>query len=295
MPFSDYDQQSPRWRDGRRLVYHARARRTSLLVQFELLPGAWSGLREVDHAVYQEVALLSHPNVLAVLEAGRYGDGLYLVRPDFGGEFLEQALGRGPVGPERAARWVAQLARGVQHAHDHGIFPREVTPRDVQVGADGTPRLSDFANAHVRFLWPPAGPPAGPVEGPIVGTPAFLAPEAIEGKGPGYAPPGAVWGLGVLLYMLLTGQRPFQGASPIDTLMAVLHEPAPSPRGTRPDVDPALEAVCLRCLRKKPEARCATPGQVADQLERYLAGEPVETPARPPAGWLRRWLGRSRG
>jgi S1-C subfamily serine protease len=230
----------------------------------------------------EAVAALRHPNIVQIYAVGETG-GLPFCALEFieGGNLADQA-GRKPLPPTQAAQLVEQLARAVHFAHEHGIVHRDLKPANVLLDADGTPRIADFGLA--KKVDSATGPT---VPGAVLGTPAYMAPEQAGGEGKTVGPAADTYALGVILYELLTGRPPFRGATQVDTILQVISaEPRP-PRSVNPTVPRDLETVTLKCLRKEPEKRYATTAELADDLRRWRAGEPVA--ARPLGRGERLW------
>jgi serine/threonine-protein kinase len=263
----------------------------------EVLNGPWlQGQDFAGRARYlaklEAVALLSHPNIWPILEVGENDDGLYVVNPALDGGFLAERVEQGRIPPRQAAAWVEQVAGAVQHAHDHGILHRNIKPGNVALTADETPLLTGFGCSVVRFL---RIPEPHSVDG-IVGTPSFMSPEQALGKAATFDPAIDVWGLGALLFTLLTGQPPFRAASTLDTVVAVIHAETPALRDIEPAVERDLEAICLKCLQKRPQERYASAADLAEDLRRYQRSEPIGLPepaslAQRMGEWVRRWWG----
>jgi serine/threonine-protein kinase len=295
--FYDYQLQGEVWRSGSAVVSSALHLGTGRRMSVEVINGLWLQGRDfagrARHlAKLEAVALLSHPNLWPILEVGEIDGALYVVNPALDGGFLAERVQHGRVAPRQAARWVEQLAGALQHAHDHGIFHRNIKPGNVALTAAEVPMLTGFGCSLVRFLRTPDlhG------EGTIVGTPSFMSPEQALGRAARFDPAIDVWGLGALLFTLLTGQPPFRAASTLDTVLAVVNEETPALRDIEPAVERDLEAVCLKCLRKKPEERYASAEDLAEDLRRYQRGEPLSllspgSLTQRMGEWVRGWWG----
>jgi len=181
-----------------------------------------------------------------------------------------------------AAALVEKLARAMQHAHDHGIIHRDLKPANVLLTAEGEPKVADFGLAKDLESDQQLSQ-----SGAVMGTPAYMAPEQAAGRVRAIAPCTDVWALGAILYECLTGQVPFRGTTVFETLELVLtSEPVP-PRRRLPGLSRDLETICLRCLEKEPARRYQSAADLADDLGRFLRGEPVA--ARPVGMPGRTW------
>jgi hypothetical protein len=233
----------------------------------------------------EAVARLQHPNIVQLFEVGEHADGDGPPRTWFTLEFVEggslaaRVEGR-PQPPEQAAAWVETLARAVHHAHEHGIVHRDLKPHNVLLTRAGQLKVCDFGVA--RRL---DATEVRTQTGMLIGTVEYMAPEQAVGAAVG--PAADVHALGAILYALLTGKPPFQGTGVYDTLAQVRdQEPAP-PSRLQPTVPRDLETVCLKCLEKEPHRRYGSAEELADDLHRFLAGEPVR--ARPVGAVGRAW------
>ena len=250
-------------------------------------------LREAEAA-----ARLSHANLISVFDAGEEGPICYIASEYCPGPTLAQWLKQhdAPAPPHWAATCVQQLADGVQHAHGRGVLHRDIKPSNVLLAplpgqssrsssepVDAyCPKLADFGMAklleHVNDQTR---------SGALIGTPAYMAPEQATGQMRDVDARADVYALGVVLYELLTARRPFEGASDVEIIAHVISdEPRPLSR-IRPDIPRDLAAICIKCLEKEPARRYATAQQLADDLGRFLRGEPTE--ARPPRPVERVW------
>ncbi|MEZ6185813.1 MAG: tetratricopeptide repeat protein [Planctomycetota bacterium] len=223
----------------------------------------------------QVLAELSHPALVPLRGAGEHQGVLYLAMPFLGGGTLSQRVAaRGPLASRDAAELLQSLADGVAYAHDHGVLHRDVKPDNVLFERDGAARLGDFGLA--RRTDP--GATRLSRTGAIQGTPGFWAPEQASGGATG--PWTDVYGLGATLYFALTGLAPHAGESLVELLRAVEQLEVEPPSRHVPDVDPALEAVCLRCLAKRPEQRFASARELERALGRVVRGEAPRPGAR---------------
>jgi WD40 repeat protein len=235
------------------------------------------------------VARLQHPNIVQIYEVGEH-DGLSYLALEFveGGTLAKKTAGL-PQTPREAARKVELLARAVEYAHQRGVLHRDLKPGNVLLTPDGAPKLTDFGLA--REL----GGEGMTVSGTVVGTPGYLAPEQAEGGKAALGAATDVYALGAILYSLLTGRPPFQGASRLDTIRQTLEREPTRPGQLNPKVPRDLETITLKCLQKHPARRYASAAELADDLHRFLADEPIR--ARPVGRLERfgRWCKRHPG
>ncbi|MCO5170041.1 MAG: serine/threonine-protein kinase [Planctomycetes bacterium] len=222
----------------------------------------------------QVTAGLEHPHVVRVYSAGELPGGVPFLSYELveGARSLQAACEGADVA--RRVAWVRDAARALGYAHARGVVHRDVKPDNLLVDAQGALRVADFGMA-----WA-AGLDRLTRTGALVGTPYFMAPEQLSCDGQSARASWDVWALGVTLYVVLTGEYPFKGDSlEALTVRVVAHDPEP-PSALRPEVSPALDAVCLRCLEKDPKRRYADGEALAVELDRVLKGEQVE--ARRP-------------
>jgi WD40 repeat protein len=275
-------------RGGMGVVYRARQVGLNRVVALKMiLGGAFATGKSLERfrAEALAVARLQHPNIVQIFETGEVG-GLPYFSQEYveGGSLAAQLDGTAPA-PDRAAELCARLARAVQFAHDRGVVHRDLKPANVLLTLDGVPKIADFGLAKNLEDHAAAGTSASEA-GVLLGTPRYMAPEQLGSSAPGSSRPPVgpacdVYALGVILYELLTGRPLYTGDTPLDVLVRVLHEDPRPPRAHSPGVPRDLELICLKCLAKAPGGRYASARELADDLHRFLLGEPVR--ARPPS------------
>jgi WD40 repeat protein len=270
-------------RGGFGVVYQARQVQLNRVVALKMiLSGGHAGPEELARfrTEAEAIARLQHPNIVQIYEVGEH-EG----RPYFSLEFcpsgsLDRELKGTPLQPREAAALAERLARAVAAAHAKGIVHRDLKPANVLLAENGVPKISDFGLAKRLDA---AGQTA---TGVVMGTPSYMAPEQAEGKKT-VGPPADVYALGALLYEFLTGRPPFRAATNFDTLLQVVGaEPVPV-RQLQPKVPWDLETICHKCLEKEPPKRYGSAADLAEDLRRFRAGEPIQ--ARPVSAGERAW------
>jgi len=289
--FGHYELLAELGRGGMGVVFKARQKNLDRIVALKMiLPGSLAGADDLQRfrTEAEATARLQHPNIVAVHEVGEI-DGLHYYSMDFiEGASLTQRLAGGPLSSQQAARYVRSIAQAIQHAHHHKVLHRDLKPSNILLDADDQPHVTDFGLAKKL-----EGGSGQTRTGAVVGTPSYMAPEQASGKNKELGPACDVYGLGALLYELLTGRPPFCSETPLDTLLHVLErEPAP-PRLLNPKADRDLETICLKCLEKDPRRRYPSAQALADDLGRYLNGESIRARSFNVLDRLARTLERS--
>jgi WD40 repeat protein len=249
-----------------------------------------AGLVSGSHARFRTevtaVARLQHPNIVQIFEVGEAGGLPYYSLEYVAGGNLADKLAGTPQPAQATAHLVELVARAVHFAHERGIIHRDLKPANILLTPEGAPKIADFGLA--KLLEGETSSLASTGEW-IQGTPCYMAPEQANPRGAGrqIGPAADVYALGAILYEMVTGQPPFRSQTPLETALQVLHtEPTP-PRHFQPDVPRDLETICLKCLAKEPARRFASALELAEDLRRFQAGEPIK--ARPVSGAERVW------
>ena len=279
-------------RGGMGVVYKARHIKLRRFVALKMiLAGEHADAGQLDRfrTEAEAVARLQHPNIVQIHEIGEH-DGLPFFSLEFcPGGSLDKKLKSNPLSLTEAAKLVETLARAMDAAHKRQIIHRDLKPANVLLGVADVPKITDFGLAkklddvgHTQT-------------GAVMGTPSYMAPEQAGGETKNVGPPADIYALGAILYELLTGRPPFRAANSLKTLMLVISEEPVPPRKLQPTVPRDLETICLRCLRKKADKRYATAKDLADDLRRFQADEPIV--ARPVGHFERsyRWCRRNVG
>jgi WD40 repeat protein/tRNA A-37 threonylcarbamoyl transferase component Bud32 len=292
-------------RGGIGVVYKARHRGLNRIVALKVLLAA-------DHAPAEErtrfqveaqaAARLQHPAIVQIYEVGEAQDRPFLALEFVEGPSLARHVRGQLQSPAVAAELVAALAQAVQFAHSQGVVHRDLKPGNVllqpiprphaatpspEPTSEFRPKITDFGLAKLLDQ------PDCTETGRILGTPGYMAPEQARGQSKAVGPAADIYALGAILYELLTGRPPFQGLTPVDTLLQVLHDEPLPPHRLQPKLPRDLETICLKCLQKNPTARYPTAAALAEDLRRFLEGRPVLARRIGPLTRSWRWCRRN--
>ncbi len=271
-------------------VYRARHRENGAVHAVKVILASRLGGEGQDNALarfHREVEVLAriaaHPHIVRVHSSGVDRGIPWCAMDCVEGKPLSEELDQGPLRPRRAATVLALLGRAIAHAHVHGVVHRDLKPENVLIDASGAPHVVDFGLAFDAFAEQLTR------TGELLGTPSFMAPEQVSRGGHAETTRAIdertdVYGLGAIFYATLTGRPPFGGKPAFSLLADIIRNPPPRPRTLVADLPPELEAICLRCLEKDPLDRYPDAAAFADDLERFLRGEAIDT-----ASTSRRW------
>jgi tetratricopeptide (TPR) repeat protein/tRNA A-37 threonylcarbamoyl transferase component Bud32 len=286
----DYETIAVLGQGGMGVVFKARQISLNRLVALKMIRNAeFAGEDQVRRFQNEAeaVATLDHPGIVPIYEVGTYEDQRYFSMKLVEGQGLDKKLEELAKDPRIAARVVADVADAVNHAHQRGILHRDLKPANILLDSQGHTHVTDFGLA--KRIEEDAGLT---VSGAIMGTPSYMAPEQAAGQSSRVTTSSDVYGLGAILYAALTGRAPFTGDSVMNTLDQVRNSPPLAPTRLNVKLPRDLEVICLKCLEKDPRHRYASAQALADDLNRWLRGEPIAARPVGPVVRLRMWAKR---
>jgi serine/threonine-protein kinase len=273
-------------RGGMGVVHEARQTALGRLVALKLIRSAEFATQAELSRFQNEaeaVAQLDHPHIVPIYEVGQHSGLRFFSMKLVAGVSLDKKLADFAADFPAAARLVATVSEAVHHAHQRGILHRDLKPANILLDEEGKPHVTDFGLAkriETDSELTQTGLP--------MGTPSYMSPEQARGEKGALTTATDVYGLGSVLYALLTGRAPFAGSSLAETLDMVRSEPARPPSRLNGRVPRDLEIICLKCLEKDPERRYASASALAHDLRRWLGGEPIQ--ARRVGPVVRAWM-----
>ena len=272
------------------VVYKARQLSLNRLVALKMiLPGGRvdeAAIRRF-HTEAQAAAQLRHPRIVAVHEVGA-DQGRYFYSMDFiEGQNLAQKVQQYPLAARQASLCVKTLAEATHYAHEHQVLHRDLKPSNVLIDAQNQPHITDFGLAKLMHERSDAT-----LSGVVMGSPCYMAPEQAQGQASAVGVRSDIYALGAILYELVTGRPPFKGESASATLKLVAESDPIPPRQMNPKISRDLETICLKCLEKEPARRYASARALAEDLGRYIQGEPIQARRVGAMGKTVRWCRR---
>jgi serine/threonine-protein kinase len=287
--FGDYELLEEVARGGMGIVFKARQKSLDRVVALKMLRPGSRFSRDAGRSLHAEgemAAGLEHPRIVPVYEVGQVGRQPFVSMELIEGENLAQRLARwrqdGTEAIVEGVSLLAEVARAVHFAHRRGVLHRDLKPSNVLIDRSGRPFVADFGLARRIEAEVALGE-----AGAIVGTPLYMAPEQAAGEDR-LTTAVDIWGLGAVLYELLTGRPPFVGETPLEVLDRVRRDDPTPPAALNPRLDPRLEAICLRCLEKEPGRRYPSAEALAEALEAWLAAAKAGPPAAGDGGSVSR-------
>ncbi len=274
MDFGDYELLEQIGRGGQGVVFRARQKSLNRIVALKVIGlGQWATKAHLKRfrQEAEAAARLEHPGIVPIHEVGERDGSCYFSMKFIEGGQLDDVGKRTPMSIRQAAELIAKLAHTVHYAHEHGILHRDIKPGNILLDAKGEPHLTDFGLAR---LVESESTVTRTME--VLGTPSYMTPEQAVGNNATVSNTTDVYGLGAVLYQLLTGHPPFAGGTTYETIKLLLDTEPRQPRFLNPKIDRDLGTICLKCLEKDPTRRYSSALSLAEDLERWLKHEPIE-------------------
>jgi len=270
----DYELLEEVGRGGQGVVFRARQKSLDRIVALKVISlGQWASKAHLKRfrLEAEAAAKLEHPGIVPIHEVGERDGSCYFSMKFVEGGQLDEVARREPIPIRQAAELIAKVARTVHYAHEHGILHRDIKPGNILLDAKGEPHLTDFGL--VRLVESESSV-THTLE--VLGTPSYMAPEQAVGNNAAVSSVTDVYGLGAVLYQLLTGQPPFAGGTTYETIKLLLDTEPRQPRQLNPKIDRDLSTICLKCLEKDPARRYSSALALAEDLEHWLKHEPIQ-------------------
>src|SRR5712671_5102397 len=291
MDFGDYELLEQIGRGGQGVVFRARQKSLNRTVALKVISlGQWASEAHLKRfrLEAEAAARLEHPGIVPIHEVGERDGSCYFSMKFVEGGQLDEVVKRSPMSTRRAAELIAKVARTVHYAHEHGILHRDLKPGNILLDPKGEPHLTDFGLARLVESESSVTQTLD-----VLGTPSYMAPEQAVGNNEAISSVTDVYGLGAVLYQLLTGYPPFAGGTTYETIKLLLDTEPRQPRLWNAKIDRDLSTICLKCLEKDPKRRYPSALALAEDLERWLKHEPIQ--ARHTGVFMRggKWVRRN--
>jgi serine/threonine protein kinase/tetratricopeptide (TPR) repeat protein len=287
----DYELLEEVGRGGQGVVFRARQKSLNRTVALKVISlGQWASKAHLKRfrLEAEAAARLEHPGIVPIHEVGERDGQCYFSMKFVEGGQLDEVVRRTPMSIRQAAELIAKVARTVHYAHEHGILHRDIKPGNILLDQKGQPHLTDFGLAR---LVETESTMTRTLE--VLGTPSYMAPEQAVGNNAAVSSVTDVYGLGAVLYQLLTGQPPFAGGTTYETIKLLLDTEPRQPRLLNPKIDRDLSTICLKCLEKDPKRRYASALALAEDLESWLKHEPIRARRTGIFSRGRKWIRRN--
>jgi TolB-like protein/Tfp pilus assembly protein PilF/predicted Ser/Thr protein kinase len=270
----DYELLEEIGRGAQGVVFRARQKSLNRIVALKVISlGQWASKAHLKRfrLEAEAAASLDHPSIVPIYEVGERDGSCYFSMKFVEGGQLDEVVGRTPMSIRQAAELIAKVARTVHYAHEHGILHRDIKPGNILLDQKGEPHLTDFGLARLVESESSVTQTLD-----VLGTPSYMAPEQAVGNNAAVCSATDVYGLGAVLYQLLTGHPPFAGGTTYETIKLLEDTEPRSPRLWNPKIDRDLSTICLKCLEKDPKRRYSSALALAEDLERWLKHEPIQ-------------------
>ena len=270
--FGDYELLEEIGRGGQGVVYRARQKSLNRVVALKVIAlGHWATEAHLRRfrLEAETIASLDQSGIVPIYEVGEQDGHCYFTMKFIEGERLDRIVKNGSLSILRAGKILAELARTVQYAHERGVLHRDIKTGNVLIDANGKAHLTDFGLAKLIEKESTITNTHD-----LLGTPSYMAPEQITGAKE-LTSAMDVYGLGAVLFEMITGRAPFLASAKYELIRQVLESEPPRPRSLNRKVDVDLETICLKCLEKEPARRYSSALALAEDLERWLRKEPV--------------------
>jgi serine/threonine protein kinase/Tfp pilus assembly protein PilF len=270
----DYELLEEIGRGGQGVVFRARQKSLNRTVALKVISlGQWASKAHLKRfrLEAEAAAKLEHPGIVPIHEVGERDGSCYFSMKFVEGGQLDEVVRREQMPIRQAAELIAKVARTVHYAHEHGILHRDIKPGNILLDEKGEPHLTDFGLARLVESESSVTQTLD-----VLGTPSYMAPEQAVGNNAAVGSVTDVYGLGAVLYQLLTGQPPFAGGTTYETIKLLLDTEPKQPRVLNPRIDRDLSTICLKCLEKDPKRRFPSARALAEDLDRWLKHEPIQ-------------------
>jgi TolB-like protein/tRNA A-37 threonylcarbamoyl transferase component Bud32/Tfp pilus assembly protein PilF len=287
----DYELLEEIGRGAQGVVFRARQKSLNRTVALKVISlGQWASKAHLRRfrLEAEAAAKLEHPGIVPIHEVGERDGSCYFSMKFVEGGQLDEVAKRKPMPIRRAVELIAKVASTVHYAHEHGILHRDIKPGNILLDAKGEPHLTDFGLAR---LVESESSVTHTLD--VLGTPSYMAPEQAVGNNAVVSSVTDVYGLGAVLYQLLTGQPPFAGGATYETIKLLLDTEPRQPRLLNPRIDRDLSTICLKCLEKDPKRRYSSALALAEDLDRWLKHEPILARRTGPVARARKWVRRN--